>query len=64
MVACCGQQGLIKGDWLKPGCVVIDCGIHGIPGVCLLQLLTHLLCSTYLILMNQIENLELYSCSR
>jgi 5,10-methylene-tetrahydrofolate dehydrogenase/methenyl tetrahydrofolate cyclohydrolase len=23
-----GQERLIKGDWIKPGAVVIDCGIN------------------------------------
>jgi len=27
-----GQPELIKGDWIKPGAVVIDCGINPIPG--------------------------------
>eukprot|EP00117_Sycon_ciliatum_P012572 scpid28021/ scgid3538/ C-1-tetrahydrofolate synthase, cytoplasmic; Methylenetetrahydrofolate dehydrogenase; Methenyltetrahydrofolate cyclohydrolase; Formyltetrahydrofolate synthetase len=31
LVAACGQQEMVKGDWLKPGCVVIDCGIHSVP---------------------------------
>lgn len=28
-----GQPELVKGDWIKPGAVVIDCGINSIPGV-------------------------------
>lgn len=27
-----GQPELVKGDWVKPGAVVIDCGISAIPG--------------------------------
>lgn len=27
-----GQPELVKGDWIKPGAVVIDCGINLIPG--------------------------------
>lgn len=32
LVAACGQAELIKADWVKPGAVVIDCGINAIPG--------------------------------
>lgn len=28
-----GQPELVKGDWIKPGAVVIDCGINPIPGI-------------------------------
>jgi len=28
VVAAAGKQGLIKGEWIKPGAVVIDVGIH------------------------------------
>lgn len=28
-----GQPELVKGDWIKPGAVVIDCGITAIPGI-------------------------------
>ncbi len=28
VVAAAGKQGLIKGDWIKPGAIVIDVGIH------------------------------------
>lgn len=27
-----GQPELVKGSWVKPGAVVIDCGINAIPG--------------------------------
>ena len=27
-----GQAHMVKGDWVKPGAVVIDCGINPIPG--------------------------------
>ncbi|EDQ89882.1 uncharacterized protein MONBRDRAFT_7587 [Monosiga brevicollis MX1] len=30
VVAAVGQPGLVQGDWLKPGAVVIDCGINSI----------------------------------
>ncbi|MBL0926155.1 MAG: bifunctional 5,10-methylenetetrahydrofolate dehydrogenase/5,10-methenyltetrahydrofolate cyclohydrolase [Phycisphaerales bacterium] len=32
LVAAAGVAGLVKGDWLKPGAVVIDVGIHRVPG--------------------------------
>ncbi|MDX8395414.1 MAG: bifunctional methylenetetrahydrofolate dehydrogenase/methenyltetrahydrofolate cyclohydrolase FolD, partial [Mariprofundaceae bacterium] len=28
LVAAAGKQGLIKGEWIKPGAIVIDVGIH------------------------------------
>jgi len=28
LVAACGQKHLVKGSWIKPGAVVIDCGIN------------------------------------
>jgi len=31
VVAACGQKELIKGSWIKPGAVVIDCGINVVP---------------------------------
>merc|ERR1712190_636058 len=31
VVAALGKAEMVKGDWLKPGCVVIDVGINGIP---------------------------------
>jgi 5,10-methylene-tetrahydrofolate dehydrogenase/methenyl tetrahydrofolate cyclohydrolase len=27
-----GRPEMVKGDWVKPGAVVIDCGINAIPG--------------------------------
>lgn len=27
-----GQPEFVKGNWVKPGAVVIDCGINAIPG--------------------------------
>ena len=26
-----GQPQLVKGDWIKPGAVVVDCGINSLP---------------------------------
>jgi len=31
VIAACGQKELIKGSWIKPGAVVIDCGINVVP---------------------------------
>merc|ERR1740131_17873 len=31
VVAACGQKELVKGSWIKPGAVVIDCGINVVP---------------------------------
>ncbi|XP_041352979.1 C-1-tetrahydrofolate synthase, cytoplasmic-like isoform X2 [Gigantopelta aegis] len=31
LVVAIGKPELVKGDWIKPGCVVIDCGINSIP---------------------------------
>lgn len=31
VVAALGKPEMVKGDWLKPGCVVIDVGINAIP---------------------------------
>ena len=28
-----GQPQLVQGDWIKPGAVVIDCGINSLPGI-------------------------------
>ena len=28
-----GRAEMVKGDWIKPGAVVIDCGINSIPGL-------------------------------
>ncbi|MBI3314140.1 MAG: bifunctional 5,10-methylenetetrahydrofolate dehydrogenase/5,10-methenyltetrahydrofolate cyclohydrolase, partial [Candidatus Omnitrophica bacterium] len=32
VVACSGQPGLIKGNWIKPGAVVIDVGTTEVAG--------------------------------
>lgn len=37
-----GQPELVKGDWVKPGAVVIDCGINAIPGEYLVLFLLRL----------------------
>lgn len=29
-----GQPEMVKGEWIKPGAIVIDCGINYIPGEC------------------------------
>ena len=35
VVAAAGKQGLIQGDWIKPGAIVLDVGIHRTPtGLC------------------------------
>ncbi len=31
VIAAAGVPGLVKGDWIKPGAVVIDVGIHRVP---------------------------------
>lgn len=31
LVACAGVRELVKGDWVKPGAVVVDVGIHRVP---------------------------------
>lgn len=31
VIAALGKPEMVRGDWLKPGCVVIDVGINGIP---------------------------------
>lgn len=31
VVAACGRKELVKGSWIKPGAVVIDCGINVVP---------------------------------
>ncbi|KAK2148152.1 hypothetical protein LSH36_512g02044 [Paralvinella palmiformis] len=31
LVAAVGQPQMVKGDWIKPGAIVIDCGINSIP---------------------------------
>ena len=32
LVAAVGQPELVKGDWVKPGAIVIDVGINRVPG--------------------------------
>lgn len=32
VVAAIGKAEFVKGEWLKPGCVVIDVGTNYIPG--------------------------------
>lgn len=32
LVVAIGQPELVKGDWIKKGAVVIDCGINAVPG--------------------------------
>ena len=27
-----GKPQMVTGDWIKPGAVVIDCGINSLPG--------------------------------
>lgn len=27
-----GKAEMVKGEWIKPGAVVIDCGINHVPG--------------------------------
>lgn len=31
VVVAIGKPGMVKGDWIKPGAVVIDCGINSVP---------------------------------
>ncbi|CAJ0931908.1 unnamed protein product [Ranitomeya imitator] len=32
LVVGAGKPEMVKGDWIKPGAVVIDCGINHVPG--------------------------------
>jgi hypothetical protein len=32
-VVAIGQPEMVKGDWIKPGAVVIDCGINSLSGM-------------------------------
>lgn len=32
LVVAIGRPEMVKGDWIKPGAVVIDCGINSIDG--------------------------------
>ncbi len=31
VIGACGQAGLIKGSWIKPGAAVIDVGTNPVP---------------------------------
>ena len=42
VIAACGRAGMLTGDWIKPGAVVIDVGINAVP-VSLHACLRHLL---------------------
>jgi 5,10-methylene-tetrahydrofolate dehydrogenase/methenyl tetrahydrofolate cyclohydrolase len=33
LVVAIGRPEMVKGDWIKPGAIVIDCGINSIPGM-------------------------------
>lgn len=39
VVAAIGKAEFVKGDWLKPGAVVIDVGIDYVPGMALCNVL-------------------------
>lgn len=32
LVVAIGKAEFVKGNWVKPGAIVIDCGINSIPG--------------------------------
>lgn len=32
LVIAIGKTQMVKKDWVKPGAIVIDCGINSIPG--------------------------------
>lgn len=32
LVVAIGKAEMVRGSWIKPGAVVIDCGINPIPG--------------------------------
>ena len=32
-VVAIGRAQMVKADWIKPGAIVIDCGINSIPGL-------------------------------
>ena len=34
LVVAIGKPQFVKRDWVKPGAIVIDCGINSIPGRC------------------------------
>jgi len=31
-VVAAGKAEMVKGEWIKPGAIVIDCGINHVPG--------------------------------
>lgn len=33
LVVAIGRPEFVKSDWIKPGAVVVDCGINSIPGL-------------------------------
>jgi methylenetetrahydrofolate dehydrogenase (NADP+)/methenyltetrahydrofolate cyclohydrolase/formyltetrahydrofolate synthetase len=35
LVVAIGQPNYVKGDWVKPGAIVIDCGINSVQGTLL-----------------------------
>lgn len=35
LVVAIGKTEFVKGEWIKPGAVVIDVGTNGVPGKCL-----------------------------
>ena len=37
VIAAVGQPEMVKKHWIKPGAVVIDCGINAIPGTIVLH---------------------------
>lgn len=38
-----GRPEFVKGSWVKPGAVVIDCGINAIPGKVLMDRKTRMI---------------------
>lgn len=32
LVVAAGRAEMVKGEWIKPGAIVIDCGINHVPG--------------------------------
>jgi len=48
LVAAVGRPQMITGDWIKPGAVVIDCGINSIPGELFPGSFTQLIVIAYL----------------
>lgn len=33
LIVAIGRPNFVKGNWIHPGAVVIDCGINSVPGV-------------------------------